>query len=264
LSEDEFKNVLQAVERQLTRFPSTATVAIQQGQFLAKVFNKIQPDEEEEDNKADDKKDDKKEDDKKEDDKEEDDGDKPVFRYKHVGGYEYVGAEDGFVERGSRGTSIVTGPGAVWMWRSVYFRFAFVSPRPLVMPPEQPNPAMCPLTNHHSITANCWTSESDPRSGIITSITDSLAILPPDCKLGMASPSRAEEQNTKDGKILLYCYTCLLFQEDLTLYLNSNMHHILLGLGFHSKIVTRGKITRASLWRELSGWSHLPRWLSSP
>jgi hypothetical protein len=45
-----------------------------------------------------------------------------VFRYKHIGGYEYVGSEDGFVERGSKSESIVTGLGAFWLWRAVYYR----------------------------------------------------------------------------------------------------------------------------------------------
>jgi NADH dehydrogenase FAD-containing subunit len=169
LSEDEFQRLLKVIESNLTRFPSTATVAVQQGRFLAKTLNKAEedgeedkpaePEEEEvvyppfeerekdyktplisyayrqlfsekepepaaeepkEDSKAD-TKDDKEE--PKEDGEEEaqEDPNKPVFRYKHIGGFEYVGAEDGFVERGSAGQAIVTGPGAMWMWRSVYF-----------------------------------------------------------------------------------------------------------------------------------------------
>lgn len=102
LSEDEFKSLLSKMERTLTRFPSTATVAVQQGDFLAYNLNKGKYDPDE-------------------DGKLPDEDDLPVFRYKHIGGYEYVGAEDGFVERGSRGSAIVSGPGAMWMWRSVYF-----------------------------------------------------------------------------------------------------------------------------------------------
>jgi len=116
-------------------FFSPPLVAVQQGRFLGKLFNRAQPDEDDEKNdkkeeakgekesKADtksnkDDKSDKKDDDKDDDDKKDDDG--PGFRYKHIGGYEYVGAEDGFVERGSRGSAIVEGPGAMWMWRAAY------------------------------------------------------------------------------------------------------------------------------------------------
>lgn len=107
LSTDEFKLLLAKLERTLTRFPSTAVVASQQGDFLAYNLNKGKYDKEEEDD---------------DDDNDHDDDDNlPVFRYKHIGGYEYVGAEDGFVERGSRGSAIVTGPGAFWMWRAAYF-----------------------------------------------------------------------------------------------------------------------------------------------
>lgn len=164
LSEEEFQRLLKVIESNLTRFPSTATVATQQGRFLAKTFNKAQPEDDEdededkeeevvyasfeerekhyktpliayayrqlfpsEDDAAEQKEgekadatEEKKDDDEKAEDDEED-PDKPVFRYKHIGGFEYVGAEDGFVERGSKGEAIVTGPGAMWMWRSVYF-----------------------------------------------------------------------------------------------------------------------------------------------
>lgn len=180
LSEDEFQKLLKLIESNLTRFPATATVAVQQGRFLAKTLNKMQPEEEDGDEaeeeeeekeplpsfeerakhyktpliwyaykqlfgskeeeepaassdaaaddkpsagdaKSDDKKKEDDGDNKDADEKEEDDPNKPVFRYKHIGGFEYVGAEDGFVERGSKGTAIVTGPGAMWMWRAVYF-----------------------------------------------------------------------------------------------------------------------------------------------
>lgn len=108
LTADEFKNLLTYMERTLTRFPATATVAAQQGEFLAYNLNKGNYDaEEEEEGKADDDGD--------------DDDEGPVFRYKHIGGYEYVGAEDGFVERGSKGQAIVSGPGAMWLWRAAYF-----------------------------------------------------------------------------------------------------------------------------------------------
>jgi NADH dehydrogenase FAD-containing subunit len=165
-------------------------VAVQQGRFLAKVFNKIQPEEDDDDKKDDDKKSDKdeKKDDKKadkddkkddkDDDDDDDDEDKPVFRYKHVGGYEYVGAEDGFVERGSRGTAIVTGPGAVWLWRSVYFRFVWS----FYISLHFANPAF-----EHRV-ANSWTSESDPKSGTTTSIIDCLATLLLACNTPSPSP----------------------------------------------------------------------------
>ena len=146
LTQDEFKGLLSYMEKTLTRFPATAAVAAQQGSFLADNLNKGNYDDDDDDNddkgsikgiasllpssgknnneQKDDDDDDKNDDDGKEkddDDDDEDDDDSPVFRYKHIGGYEYVGAEDGFVERGSKGQAIVTGPGALWMWRAVYF-----------------------------------------------------------------------------------------------------------------------------------------------
>ena len=106
---DEFRDVMQLIDKSITRFllvlfltlrfPSTATVATQHGNYLAETFNKYYfPSEENEDLEFD---------------------DIPPFRYKHIGGYEYVGAEEGFVERGSRSKGIVTGPGARWMWHAV-------------------------------------------------------------------------------------------------------------------------------------------------
>eukprot|EP01114_Cavostelium_apophysatum_P017856 TRINITY_DN5395_c0_g1_i5.p1 TRINITY_DN5395_c0_g1~~TRINITY_DN5395_c0_g1_i5.p1 ORF type:complete len:672 (+),score=187.68 TRINITY_DN5395_c0_g1_i5:118-2133(+) len=43
------------------------------------------------------------------------------FRYKHLGGFEYVGYEANITERGSKGKSILDGFGAWWLWNSVYF-----------------------------------------------------------------------------------------------------------------------------------------------
>lgn len=86
---------MRKLERQMTRFPSTAEVAKQQGEFLALYFNKSKQEAPEKD--------------------------RPVFKYKHLGGYEYVGAEDGFVERGSQSESIVTGWGARWLYRVATF-----------------------------------------------------------------------------------------------------------------------------------------------
>jgi len=94
LSLDEFKYALEEVDKRLTRFPTSASTAIQQGQFLAKLFN-TDGDVEESTAKG--------------------------FRYKHIGGYEYVGAEDGLVRRGSKGGFIFSGPGAMWLWYSVFF-----------------------------------------------------------------------------------------------------------------------------------------------
>lgn len=155
LTQDEFKALLAYMDRTLTRFPATAAVAAQQGSFLADHLNKGHYDEEDgEEETGDEKKDDTEEheskpkkaleaaialavkeskkdgDDKKDEDDKNDDGDdddeeneddSPVFRYKHIGGYEYVGADSGMYERGSKGMAIVSGPGAVWMWRAVYF-----------------------------------------------------------------------------------------------------------------------------------------------
>lgn len=42
-------------------------------------------------------------------------------RYKHIGGYEYIGAESGLRERGSQGGSIMNGFGAYWLWNNVYY-----------------------------------------------------------------------------------------------------------------------------------------------
>jgi len=100
LDRDEFKELLKLLDHRLTRFPSTATVAIQQGRYLGAHLNHAR-EENEKDN----------------DDSEDD----LKFRYRHIGGYEYVGAESGFVERGSRGYSIITGMGAWWMWETIYY-----------------------------------------------------------------------------------------------------------------------------------------------
>jgi NADH dehydrogenase FAD-containing subunit len=40
------------------------------------------------------------------------------FRYKHVGGFEYVGYDNNITARGSAGDNIIDGYGAMWMWRS--------------------------------------------------------------------------------------------------------------------------------------------------
>jgi len=96
---DEFRVLLKQIDRSITRFPTTATVATQQGTYLGEVFNQyFVPSEDREDDEV-----------------------IPPFRYKHIGGYEYVGAEDGLVERGSKGKGIYTGPGARWLWHAVYF-----------------------------------------------------------------------------------------------------------------------------------------------
>jgi len=42
------------------------------------------------------------------------------FRYKHLGGYEYIGYQASVTERGSQGRSIIDGFGAWWMWRSIF------------------------------------------------------------------------------------------------------------------------------------------------
>jgi len=96
---EEFKEVLIAIDSNLTRYPSTATVAIQQGRYLGQVLNDLA---------------------KKDEDEPSDGSDIKPFRYKHIGGYEYVGAEGGLIERGSQGTSIVTGLGAWWLWTAVF------------------------------------------------------------------------------------------------------------------------------------------------
>lgn len=139
LTQDEFKTLMAYMDHTLTRFPATAAVAAQQGCFLADHLNKGHYDDEEDEAEAgDDKKDvsvvaavvdkiekklegEDKDDDKKDDNDDDEEDDSPVFRYKHIGGYEYVGADSGMYERGSKGMAIVSGPGAVWMWRAVYF-----------------------------------------------------------------------------------------------------------------------------------------------
>jgi len=128
LAEEEFKGLLTYMERTLTRFPATASVAAQQGSFLADNLNKGNYDKEEEDGKVSTTGADAAASEGKTDGEAEEPGrsreipqdNGPMFRYKHIGGYEYVGAEDGFVERGSKGQAIVTGPGAWWLWRAVF------------------------------------------------------------------------------------------------------------------------------------------------
>uniref|UniRef100_A0A6B2L224 NADH:ubiquinone reductase (non-electrogenic) n=1 Tax=Arcella intermedia TaxID=1963864 RepID=A0A6B2L224_9EUKA len=95
LQSEEFVALMQKMDKILTRFPSTASTASQQGAFLGDHFNSGEHLKEETDH---------------------------VFKYKHIGGYEYIGAEEGLVERGSRGTAIITGtPGATWLWTSAYY-----------------------------------------------------------------------------------------------------------------------------------------------
>jgi len=94
LQTSEFRELMIIIDNMITRFPSTASTAVQQGDYLGEHFNNGYHLEE---NPSD------------------------VFRYKHIGGYEYIGAEDGLVERGSKGTSIFTGMGAEWMWTNVYY-----------------------------------------------------------------------------------------------------------------------------------------------
>lgn len=98
LSMDEFKIFLRSVDSHLTRFPSTSGVSVQQGQYLASCLNKgTFDDEDREMNPSD------------------------TFRYKHIGGYEYIGAESGLRERGSQGGSIMNGMGAYWLWNNVFY-----------------------------------------------------------------------------------------------------------------------------------------------
>jgi len=95
LQSEEFAHLLERMDKILTRFPSTASTASQQGAFLGEHFNTGEHKKEETDH---------------------------VFKYKHIGGYEYIGAEDGLVARGSKGSAIITGtPGATWLWSSAYY-----------------------------------------------------------------------------------------------------------------------------------------------
>jgi len=94
LEASEFQRLLIDLDKNLTRFPSTASTAVQQGSFLGEHFNSAQHLNLETQN---------------------------CFRYKHIGGYEYIGAEDGLVERGSQGSAIFSGFGADWMWNNVYY-----------------------------------------------------------------------------------------------------------------------------------------------
>jgi len=94
LETSEFKALVKVIDNMLTRFPSTASTAVQQGAFVGDHFNNGHHLEQNTDD---------------------------VFRYKHIGGYEYVGAEEGLVERGSKGAAIITGWGAEWMWSNIYY-----------------------------------------------------------------------------------------------------------------------------------------------
>jgi len=94
LEAEEFRRLLMIMDKSLTRFPTTASTAVQQGGFLGEHFNNGHHQNEQTKN---------------------------YFRYKHIGGYEYIGAEDGLVERGSKGSAIISGWGADWMWNNVYY-----------------------------------------------------------------------------------------------------------------------------------------------
>lgn len=98
LSHEEFQAILNQLDSQLTRLPSTATVAVQQGKFLGERFNEGQH-------------------------LIKDRYQRDPFQYKHFGGFEYVGAQDGLRERGSASGNVVSGVGAWWLWRSVLFRY---------------------------------------------------------------------------------------------------------------------------------------------
>ena len=133
LSASEFKDLLVQVDRDLTRLPSTAQTAFQQGRYLARVFSSsgetsampdpLQTRAGERDifrgsySKS-------------------DDGVLP-FRYKHLGGFECasgvnllrstrdsrlafadVGYDEAITKRGTQAASIIDGRGAWWMWRS--------------------------------------------------------------------------------------------------------------------------------------------------
>jgi len=95
LEAHEFQRLLVILDKSLTRFPSTASTAEQQGTFLGDHFNNAQH--------------------------LTSTSTKSHFRYKHFGGFEYIGAEDGLVERGSKGSAIITGFGADWMWNNVWY-----------------------------------------------------------------------------------------------------------------------------------------------
>lgn len=100
LDMEEFRSALMMLNNKITRFPSSASTALQQGQFLGQYFNNGEHKKPEEEKSM-------------------------VFKYKHFGGYEYIGAEGGLVPRGSKGGAIMSGPGAWWLWNNIYFSSVF-------------------------------------------------------------------------------------------------------------------------------------------
>lgn len=132
LDQTEFRNILKKVDSKLTSLPATAQVAVQEGKYVAasltnqtgylraphldgkkdeddEIFSKKPPKKIEEDD----------------DDDDDDDEEDEQFRYKHLGGFEYVGYENEMTERGSDSRSIIDGPGAIWLWRSIFFSRIF-------------------------------------------------------------------------------------------------------------------------------------------
>uniref|UniRef100_A0A6B2L1H2 NADH:ubiquinone reductase (non-electrogenic) n=1 Tax=Arcella intermedia TaxID=1963864 RepID=A0A6B2L1H2_9EUKA len=93
----DLKQIVLLLDQQLTSFPSTASTAIQQGQFLAAHLREAVLNLEE--------------------------FEKSKFRYKHIGGFEYINVGEELVERGSRGKFIFDGPGAWWMWSNVNYSY---------------------------------------------------------------------------------------------------------------------------------------------
>lgn len=98
LTMEEFQIFLSSVDSHLTRYPSTASVSVQEGSYLANCLNKDVFE-----------------------DKDRKKLPTETFRYKHIGGYEYIGAENGLRERGSQGSAIMTGFGAYWLWNNVFY-----------------------------------------------------------------------------------------------------------------------------------------------
>ncbi|KAF2071492.1 hypothetical protein CYY_007187 [Polysphondylium violaceum] len=89
---NEFKNLMIAIDNNLTTLPATAQVANQQGAYLAKEFNRSEGEQHE------------------------------PFKYKHLGSFAYIGHKNAVADiPGFAGGGI----GVWWMWRSIYLNKQF-------------------------------------------------------------------------------------------------------------------------------------------
>ncbi|KAL0476820.1 NADH:quinone reductase [Acrasis kona] len=97
---DQFRTIVQKVDSKMKILPATAQVASQQGAYLAKRLNALS------ENK---------------------DAAYPPFKYRHLGSFAYIGADEAVAELTNPWIEkyVLQGYGAWWLWRSVYLSKQF-------------------------------------------------------------------------------------------------------------------------------------------